>query len=346
MRPWTSELRRPIVIATLVLLSVSGCGGGGGGSSGGGGGGSVGGLGVQAAWQQPGGGTSTNLPNAVKTVRVVFRSAELQCCLAVDPAKVPINPATGERLLLLDNLPTGPATFMLAGYATDFAPAPPGVTAQCPTSPPGVGQACDPTHDAAPAFQSEDTPVAIIAGARAAAGQVPIAGTPFVFDLNPAADGAAANPVSFMFAVADAVTPVDANSIVLEVTPTGGPSRSIPVILRPCADGSATPCSPGGTMQVTGFLVSTAPQLLAVGQAQVRIRGSDVASPPHTFDFTYAFTVLAAPPTVTPTNTSTPTRTNTPTQTPTDTPTRTPTVTSTPTFPGGRLSGRCGRRSY
>ena len=79
----------------------------------------------------------------MQTVRLVFESQDgFSCCVAVNPDTVPPD-STGNRSLLLDSLPSGPGTFMLAGFATDFAPAPAGITQTCATTPAGVGQACD-----------------------------------------------------------------------------------------------------------------------------------------------------------------------------------------------------------
>src|SRR5207253_2117360 len=132
-----------IAVAACHLLALSACGGGGGG----GGGGSTssvasGSVGVQAMWQQPGGGVSSQLPGAVQTVRLVFESQDgFDCCVAVNPDNVPPD-ATGNRSLLLDSPSSGAATLMLAGFATDFAPAPAGITQTCTTSPAGIGQPC------------------------------------------------------------------------------------------------------------------------------------------------------------------------------------------------------------
>jgi hypothetical protein len=272
-------------MAVAYVLTLWGCGGG----SGSGGSGS---LDVHPVWPQPGGGeTTAQLPAAVQTVRVAFDSdAGPQCCLAINPTTVPIDPASGLRLLVLDRLPPGPGTFTLTAFTTDFAPAPDGVTELCPTNPVGVGQACDPTRPASPAFQSQPQPVTIVAGTRTQAVDIGLVSLPFVFDLQPPPDNSAASPVPVAFTAADAVSGIDANSIEVSFRSL---SKRVAVTLSPCDDKTANPCSEQGRLQVMGFRAVSTPVSLPPGRVSLSITGRNLASPPGQLDFTYDFTVVA-----------------------------------------------------
>jgi len=278
-------LWRAAAMAAGYLLTLWGCGGGSGS-------GGAGSLDVQPVWPQPGGGESTaQLPAAVQTVRVTFDSeAGLQCCLAINPTTVPIDPASGLRLLVLDQLPPGPATFTLTAFATDFAPAADGVTQICPTSPPGVGQACDATRPASPAFQSQSQPVTIVAGTRTQAIDIGLVAWPFVFDLQPPPGDSAASPVPVAFTIADAVTGIDGSTIEVSFRSL---SKRVAVTLSPCDDNTASLCSQQGHLQVMGFRAVSTPVPLPTGKVSLSITGDNLASPPEHLDFTYDFTVVA-----------------------------------------------------
>lgn len=280
-------LWRAAAVAAAYLLTVWGC-------SGGSGSGGPGSLDVRPVWPQPGGGESTaQLPAAAQTVRVTFDSeAGLRCCLAIDPTTVPIDPTSGARLLVLDQLPPGPATFTMTAFTTDFAPAADGVTELCPTNPPGVGQACDATRPASPAFQSQPQPVTIVAGTRTQAIDVGLVALPFVFDLQPPPGDSTASPVPVAFTAADAVTGIDGNSITVEAS-FRSLSKRVAVTLSPCDDKTASPCSQQGYLQVMGFRAVSTPVPLPPGPASLRITGRDLASPPGELDFIYDFTVVA-----------------------------------------------------
>jgi hypothetical protein len=283
-------LWRTAATAAVCVLTLWGCGGSSGGA---------GSFDVQPVWPQPGGGESTaQLPAAAQTVRITFDSqAGLQCCHAVNPSSVPIDSTSGSRLLVLDNLPPGPATFTLTAFAADFAPAPNGVTDPCPTNPPGVGQACDATRPASPSFQSQVQPVTIVAGTRPPAIDVGLAALPFVFDLHPPPGTSAASPVPVAFTAADAVTGIDGDSITVEAL-FRSMSKRVPVTLSPCDDKTASPCSEQGRLQVIGFRAVSTPVPLPPGPASLRITAHDLASPPVQLDFTYDFTVVADSPAV------------------------------------------------
>ncbi|MFI5397003.1 MAG: hypothetical protein ACHQ9S_15810 [Candidatus Binatia bacterium] len=297
------QIFSPLSVLVCVLAAWScGCGG----SSGTGGGGS---LNVQPIWQQPGGGgTDVTLPSAVNIVRIVFESdAGLRCCIAVDPNAVPVDSASGLRLLLLDALPAGPATFSLSAFVTDFAPAPDGVTEACPTSPPNVGQPCDPVRPATPSFQSAPQTVTITPGTRAQAPNIQIRALPFLLDLRPAPGDSSSSPVPIAFTVVDAATGIDGSPdrINVEVVyrdkapPFRSLTKRVPVTLSPCDDNSATPCSTQGQFQVTGFRAAGAPTYLPPGPTSLQITAYNLDSPPSSLGedrglpyFSYDFTVL------------------------------------------------------
>ena len=282
-----TSLVRGAALAVVGLLTLAACGGGGSG------GGESGSLDVRPVWPEPSGGISAALPSAVQTVRVVLDSeAGLHCCIAVDPATVPIDNTTGLRLLLLDKLPPGPATFSMVGFPTDFAPAPEGFTEICPTDPPDIGQACDTTRPATSSFDSPEQSITIIAGQRSQPTDITMEALPFVFDLHPAPGDSAPSPLSVAFAAAEAVTGIDGSSITVEAL-FRSLSKRISVQLSPCDDGSTSPCSQNGQLQVTGFHAVGTPVALPPGPASLRITARNLASPPRELDFTYDFTVLA-----------------------------------------------------
>jgi parallel beta-helix repeat protein len=175
------------VIGLGCLLVLSSCGGGG--SSGAGG---SGGLNFRAVWPSTGGGAAravssvqngqtdctgfgSSIPGSVRTVRISFESSAGQsCCLAVAPEDVPVD-STGHGALILNSLPGGFATVIIAGFATDFAPAPSGITQLCDTDPAGVAQPCDGNRDADPNFLSEPHTVSIQPGVTTDAGDICVA---------------------------------------------------------------------------------------------------------------------------------------------------------------------------
>src|SRR5262245_22819282 len=95
------------------------------------------------AWPDPGGGMSTELPPG----RIVFQSESGEACCGAGDAEL-----LRGALVVVDNLPAGPATVTFAGFATDFAPAVPGITETCETIPADAAQPCDPQRVASPAF--------------------------------------------------------------------------------------------------------------------------------------------------------------------------------------------------
>jgi len=284
---------KPIVCfatAWVVMVGLAGCGGGGGGSSGSNlPGGSIG---VSPMWPQPDGSSSSVLPDAVKTLRVVFQSnTGYACCLAVDPLSVPINAGTGQRALVLDQLPPGSGTFQIAGFSTDFAPAVDGVTSTCATLPPGVGEQCDATRPATAAFESDPISVSIVPGALVHGSEVDIHSLPFAFDLNPDLFATSASPVSLHFTAADATSGIAEGSIAAEVLFRSLSKRS-PLTLSPCDDGGSSPCSQEGALKVKGFRAVGAPLHLPEGPAEVHITAQSLSTPPRALDFTYPFTVF------------------------------------------------------
>jgi YVTN family beta-propeller protein len=326
------------------LLAVAGCGGGGGSSDLGGGGG----LSFRALWQQPtqgssalavaeqgarpsSGGFGPELPASVTTVRFVFvPETGDACCVAVDPSTVPIDPVSGQRLLVLTSLPVGAATVTVAGFPTEFAPAPPGVVQTCATRPDAAALACDPDRLQTPSFLSDPQPVEILQQQRTDAGDILVPSRPFLLagSLHPAPGQSAPNPLAASFVIADAAAGIDAASIAAAVSVGGQPVADAPLMLHACDDSTAPPCSDGGGLNVSGYAVERAPQLLEAGAAQMSITARNGADTPRSVDFSYPFT-MSAPPTATSTVTSTPTATATPTFTGTATATFTATATAT-----------------
>jgi hypothetical protein len=245
------------------------------------------------------------------TGRVVFRSESGEsCCVAVDPTLLSPNNASS-ALLVLDDLPPGPATVTIAGFTTDFAPAVPDVTDTCTTFPASAGSPCDPVRVAAPAFESSPLAVSIVAGAQTNLGEVDIAALPFVSSFSPAQDVSVPSPVGFDFTVVDAVTGIRADSVVLEVTfqrAEGEPpvfraiTKRVPLDLDECADGSEEPCSPEGDLDLVGFN-ATASFELPEGEVDAHISAENLAPTPRRFDLRYPFQVVG---TSIPTPTSTP----------------------------------------
>jgi hypothetical protein len=285
---------RPVTafVSVACTLLVSACGGGGSSPTAGTPGtGGAGGLGLLPVFQQPDGTVSHELPSSIKTIRIVFQSGSLQCCLAVDPKTVPINPVSNQRVLVLDNLPAGSGTLMLAGFATDFAPAPEGITDVCPTTPPGVGQACDPSRPATPSFQSDDTPVTVVPGSRAGGSAVQVDAFPFLLGLSPGPDSSTASSFPIKFTAVDAISGISQDSI--QVFFRSISKRNI-LAFQPCDDETATPCSQDGSLKVKGFQVTSIPLSVPAGPGEVRITASNLANPPRSLDFSYEIMVLSS----------------------------------------------------
>ncbi len=306
--------RLPAAVLLLVLLSA--CGGGSSGSNSGNNGGQMGSG--PPEWPDSGGGTTTERPPSVHTGRVVFRSATGEtCCVAVDPNTLTGTAANGQSLLVLDNLPLGPATVTVAAFATDFAPAVPDVTATCVTLPPETGQPCDPTQIATPVFESEPLSVVIQSGVQVEIADSAIHSLPFLVNFSPAPDQLVKNPVQFAFTMADAANGVNRDSIEVTVTvnveaPTETPpfrllTKRVPLTLTACNDASTPTCSQGGELGVTGFQATGTAPKLPPGTADVHIIGQNLDTPPRDMDLNYAIDVA-----------------------PDDTPTPTPTVAATP----------------
>lgn len=281
--------REAVLIACGVagLMGLGACGSGSGTSAG------EGSLNLQPVWQQPGG-TEENaqLPAAVQTVRIWVESdTGMQCCVAVDPTAVPIDSTSGQRLLVLTDLPPGAAQLMMAAFAADFAPAPDGEIAICATDPAGIGQACDPSRAASPSFESSTETITIVAGTLAEPVDLTLHALPFLLDLQPEPGASAASPIPVSFTAADAATGIDQGSIVVEAS-FRSLSKRVALTSTPCDDATETDCSPGGALRVTGYKVIGSGLFLPAGPASLRIVAQNLASPPGQLDFSYDFTVL------------------------------------------------------
>ncbi len=330
------DLLPPLVAAALVL---SGCGGGSSTPGAPSVGGSSGGLSFRAVWQQPGsthavtldgrsgsqrraqtaGGFGPELPPSVRTVRLTLAATgQPACCLAIDVA-------SGQRSVVLDEIPAGPASVSVAGFPGDFAEAPAGVTATCRTVSADAGKPCEPAGLAMPSFLSATHDVEIIGGAETDAGDIEVLAVPFLSDYAPAADQVIASPVAMQFTVVDAASGVDPQSITAGISQGGGTPSVLPLTLESCDDASATPCTANGALGVSGYRVRRAADAVAPGAVSAHVEAANFVAAASPLRFDYSFVIA------TPTVTSTPTATDTPTQTPTQTPTSTDTPTQTPT---------------
>lgn len=285
----TAAARRAGLALVLALaLALAACGGGSSGS-GSGGSGSGGSL-----FPERGGGESPLPPPSVQTARVVFDSASGErCCVTVPASAIPAG-----ALLVLDDLPAGPATVYVAFFAEDFAPAVDGISATCQTVPASLGSACDPLQVASPSFESDPLTVNIIAGGQTNVDDLVIHALPFVFDFTPVNEAVVETPVDFGFTVADAVTDIEPDSVVLEITVQvpDGPlfrplTKRLPVTLDACADGTPRPCSTEGNRELAGFRAASGAALLAPGPVAVRILAINRGEPPQDVDFHYGFEV-------------------------------------------------------
>jgi hypothetical protein len=256
-----------------------------------------------------GGGESSAPPPSVQTARIVFESSSGEnCCVAVPASVIPQG-----ALLVLNDLPVGPGVVTVAFFAVDFAPAVDGISMKCSTSPASLGTACDTTQVASPSFESNPQAVDIIAGGQTNVPDLVIKALPFVVEFAPGNGEVADNPIQFTFTVADAVTGVEPESVVLEITvqipdgPVFRPlTKRLPLILNECTDGTAAPCSPEGDLDLDGFAAESAPTTLVSGPVAVRILALNQGDPPQEVDFLYGFEVATPQPTVAPTPVPTP----------------------------------------
>lgn len=279
----------------------------------------------------PPGGFPGGVPDAVKTLRVVFESedGQLRCCVAVDPLSAPpVNdPNSIQHFVELVQPPAGEATLRIDGFATDFVPTINGITDTCEVSPASaVKGPCHQTRPSTPSFRGGPTHVSIPAHGRGDAGDIPFLAAPFLLELQPMPGDDVMSPVAFTFIVGDAVTGVDVDSIQLDISDGGAPVP-INLNLTPCDDKSAQTCSADGDLMVTGFQAESVPVPLA-GPVQVRIRALNLAPTPQVLDFIYNFGAITPTPSHTPLDTATPTSTST--STPSRTPSQTPMSSPTP----------------
>jgi hypothetical protein len=277
-----------VAFACLLAL-LAACGGGSSGSAGGGGTG-----GGESMFPDRGGGESAEPPPSVETARVVFDSASGErCCVALPAALIPAG-----ALLVLDDLPAGPATVFVSFFAEDFAPSVDGITLTCATLPVTLGTPCDPDRVASPSFESEPQSVDIIAGGQTNVMDLIIHALPFVFDFSPENGETVETPVEFSFTVADPVTNVEGDTVILELTvqipdgPTFRPlTKRLPVHLSPCDDGTPEPCSRERDRELAGFRAQSDAALLLPGPVDVRILALNQGDPPQEVDFRYGFEV-------------------------------------------------------
>jgi hypothetical protein len=321
---------------------VSACSGGGGGSDPGS---SNGDVEVGSLWPQadsnPPGAFDTTLPAAVESVRYVFRSnAGYSCCVVVNPDEL-----SGNHAVKVVSVPAGSGTLQVSGYPTVFAPAPEDVTEMCMVDP-SIGRSCSRNRSSSPSFDSGPRPIDVVGGDSVNAGDVQVRAVPFVLipSLAPAQNASVNSPIPVEFTVVDAIYGVDPGSIGAALIPLGGSRRNLTVVLRACTDGTATPCSANGQLNVRGFICNADdPQVLPTGESAIELSARNLASSPGSMEFEYGFTVVRPESTATPAGTATPTQrtpvvptvtsgpgTPSPTRTTTRAATFTPSITRTP----------------
>lgn len=266
------------------------------------------------------GGFGTTIPASARTLRITYRSASLQCCVAIDPRDSRL---TG-RDLVLTNLQPETAEIQMSAFATDFAPAE-GLSATCSTNPSAVALPCD-SRFATPSFASEARNVTVVSGTRTSAGALRVFALPFLLqnDLSPAPGGFAGSPVTARFTVVDAAIGVDSDSLTARSVNAGGTESGIEIASKtPCSDIDGPFCSPGGSLNVAGVQVVTKPADYPIGAAKLKLHAANLTG--GEMNAAYGFTVNTV---FTPTRTATtkPTSTRTFTNTPTIAPTRTPTT--------------------
>lgn len=293
-------------------------------------------LSLRARWEQADGSTTADLPGIVRTIRIAVQTqlddgTQSQCCLAVDPRSISIDPSSGTRRLALDGLQRGSAEIRLDGFYADFAPAVATSNAVCVTAPRGIGAACVTDRPAAPAFSGKGEPIVIVPGTNTTAPDIALYSRPFVLSAFPEPASRQVNPVAFEYVVVDALHSILPSSLALTAS-----SLALTTMHEACADGGASPCSVAGNNGLSGFRVRTEPVRVGPGQVSVRVQANSVAAPALQMDFVYSFITADLPtPTVTPSHsaTSTPSRTptTTTTRTPSTTATLTPTLTPSPT---------------
>jgi len=296
-------IARPIAgLALLALLGVPGCA-----SPPSSGGSAM----PDIEWPSKDGGTTTELPPSVNTVRIVFETDDgsYKCCVAVEPDRSSGSARTG--LAVLTDLPIGDATVIVAGFQTDNVPAVHGGedNRECSTSlPPTEHRGCVEGLDASPAFESPPQDVTIIGGVQTDLPEVPTHALPFVLaGFIPQPNDDAEAPVQFDLKVVDALTTIRPDSVGIDVTfnvPSDEPplfraiTKNVPIQLFPCDDDSDNPddeCTPTGSLDVAGVHVLGKAPELPEGPVEARIVAENFGSPPRGLDFRYMFNVLATP---------------------------------------------------
>lgn len=307
-----SNLARALAAVAVTAISA-GCGGGGdsGAVT------SGGDLAFRVAWEQPVGAASSQLaaadgaaaafdtpiPPSVSAIRFTLRpeAPASPCCIVVRRG----SQAFEDRRLLLANVSPGLGSLEVFGFPTTFAPAN-GVTAVCPTRPPGQGEACSGNPNTLPSFGSEEIPVDVVPGFQNIV-NVDVHSLPFLLDLDPEDGGTAdSSTPTVSFAVVDANHPVD-DELNIRI-------RNEPVTVQAdilssteCRDGGGPTfpdCSEDGELEVQGLLVtSVSPQVIPEGLAELRIRASNLAPTPRDMESNTTFNVPPGPTTTTTTNT-------------------------------------------
>jgi hypothetical protein len=334
-----------LLALAFALLLLGACGGGSAGSE-------SGGLAFRAVWEPPPapqgqegcgtpgptptpGGFGIPIPNAVKLIQIVVRSAEgTDCCIRLDADE-------DRRSVALLDVPAGAATVTITGFPDEAYAAALSVPA-CqldPSAPNPPSRACDGGRQGQPnpSFQSDEHNVTILSAGSTNAGEIQIYSLPFVvFGNCPTAElvpppNRVTSTASVAVTVADARGDIDCGTV-RALFVQGG--REIGTNLQPfpCSDRTPgiQPCSCPPLLDVAGCRGENAEAAedLQPGEALVRIHARSCDGRSITFE--YPFTYGPASPTVTATETSVPPSPTAPSVTPSSTATATETSTPSP----------------
>ena len=352
-----------ISAATTLTLAATGCGGGGSSSATPASG--FGQLSARAVWQRvdreptgsaqlsgtvPSAGFGSELPAAVRTVRIDFAPAEGPgCCVAIDPDRIQVDPSTGRRRVVLQEIPVGSGLLTIAGFPGASAAAPDDNQRTCEIIPPGAGSACVANSLETPSFLSSPTAVEVRSGIQVNAGDIEVPAVPFFVTstLEPRPGSSVGAPVPLGVTVAIATGPLLIEQVTIATNP-GGPAT---LAISPCDDRSTPQCSPGGSLDVRGLRAVGRSANISVENATMNIIASGGDTPPLRIEYGFAVSLVEPPtPTATrpvatrtmvPTRTSAPVASSTPRPTATTLPTQTPRPTATATTPTATPNPRC-----
>jgi hypothetical protein len=293
--------RTPLsAIAALSVAGIasmsSGCGGGGGDAAA-----PAAQLAFTVNWERSPGAASVSepapggaaafpapIPNSVNAIRFIFSpDAGESCCVAVLRG----SQAFEERRIQLASVPEGPATLIVDGFPTDFAPAPAFTDGNtCATREPG-GSPCTGDDTQLPSWRSDDIDLDVVPGVNVV--DVDVHSVPFLLDLDPA-DGATVNESrpTISFTAVDANFDVDVENVRLQQDDL--PAFAEILETDPCRDDDSElpDCSEGGALDVQGYFVTARPiEPLDDGATDLRIRLENTAATPRSAQSDTTFNV-------------------------------------------------------